>query len=128
MAGYLRYWRAVFLGAALAVFVAPATAQLSDPTRPALAEDSPASAGVVAPAASGLQTILRRQGARPAAIINGEYVELGGRVGESRLTVIGEDFVVLRGPGGKETLAMTPGIEKQPSQPAKKARKPVGTK
>lgn len=127
MANYLN----PLLGCALLLLAAaaPATAQLSDPTRPALDESAVAVGGnAAAPVSTGLQTILRRRGARPAAIINGEYVELGARLGESRLTAIGEDSVVLSGPGGKETLAMTPGIAKKPSRPAKKTRKPVGTK
>ncbi len=116
MAGYLRYLRGICLGGVLGVIVAPALAQTSDPTRPALNETSPSTANEPAPAV-GLQTIIRRKAGKPAAIINGEYVELGGRVGESRLTVIGEDSVVLSGPSGKETLALTPGIEKKPITP-----------
>ncbi|CAG4885201.1 exported protein of unknown function [Georgfuchsia toluolica] len=118
MAGYLKYLRGIFLGLLLGAMVAPALAQMSDPTRPALNEGAPgtASANAFAPAA-GLQTIIRRKGGEPAAIINGEYVELGGRVGESRLTAIGEASVVLSGPGGKETLALTPGIEKKQIKP-----------
>lgn len=71
-------------------------------------------AGATAPeAASGLQSIIRRQAGKPAALINGTLVELGGKVGEARLIRIGENFVVLRGPQGVETLYLTPGIEKK---------------
>ena len=118
MAGYLRYLRGICLGGVLGVIVAPALAQTSDPTRPALNETATSTANENMPApAVGLQTIIRRKGGKPAAIINGEYVELGGRIGESRLTLIGEDSVVLSGPSGKETLALTPGIEKKPITP-----------
>ena len=118
MAGYLRYLQGLFAGLLLGAIVVPALAQLSDPTRPALNEGAANATNENASApATGLQTIIRRQGGKPAAIINGEYVELGGRVGESRLTAIGEDSVVLSGPTGKETLALTPGIEKKQIKP-----------
>lgn len=123
MAGYLRYLRMFLAGALLGVLVSSALAQMSDPTRPALDESATNTAsGIAAPFSTGLQTIIRRKGARPAAIINGEYVELGAQVGESRLTAIGEDSVVLSGPGGKEILAMTPGIEKKPIKPLSGAK------
>jgi MSHA biogenesis protein MshK len=115
MAGYLRYLQGLCLGGVLGVIVVPALAQMSDPTRPAVNESATnaANENAAAPTA-GLQTIIRRKAGKPAAIINGEYVELGGRVGESRLTEIGESSVVLSGPSGKETMALTPGIEKKP--------------
>lgn len=111
----------------LAIFAAPAFAQgLPDPTRPAIGDNAAPSAGQAAtPAASGgLQSILRRKGGKSAAIINGDLVELGGRVGESRLSEVGEDFVVLSGPGGKDRMALTPGIEKKPVP--KEATVPAG--
>lgn len=91
-----------------------AVAQLADPTRPALspaqAADAPADP---AAAAGGLQSVILRKGGRPAALINGEVVELGGKLGEARLVKIGEDAVVLRGPAGEETLRLTPAAEKK---------------
>ncbi len=120
MAGHLKL---VLLGGVLCLAGSVALAQIADPTRPAVDESAPGNAsggdGGAAPS-NGLQTIIRRKGAKPAAIINGEYVELGGRVGESRLSAVGEDSVVLSGPGGKETMAMTPGIEKKPAKPVVK--------
>jgi len=87
-------------------------AGLPDPTRPpAIVEASPTAA---APASSGLQSIIRRQGAKPAAVINGIYVELGGHVGEAWLERVGEDSVDLRSAAGRETLQLTPGIGKRP--------------
>lgn len=90
---------------------------LSDPTRPALEMKADeggegAIAGNAASNTAGLQSIVRRNKGKPAALINGEYVELNGRVGDARLIEVGEDFVVLRGPGGKEVLRLTPGVEK----------------
>ena len=65
MAGYLRYLRGICLGGVLGVIVAPALAQTSDPTRPALNETSPSTANEPAPAV-GLQTIIRRKAGKPA--------------------------------------------------------------
>jgi len=91
-----------------------AWAQLADPTRPALDIAAPFGAAADAgAAAAGLQSIIRRKGGKPAALINGTVVELGGRLGTARLVKIGEDFVVLRGPFGDETLRLTPAIEKK---------------
>jgi MSHA biogenesis protein MshK len=96
-------------------------AQTADPTRPAIDTGTAAPAGMAAMSAtSGLQSIIQRQSGRPAALINGVVVELGGKVGEARLVKIGEDFVVLRGAMGNETLRLTPGIEKKAVRKEKK--------
>lgn len=98
-----------------------AQAQSADPTRPPFEPNAAAAAGATAPeAVSGLQSIIRRKAGKPAALINGSLVELGGKVGEARLIRIGEDFVVLRGPQGVETLHLTPGIEKKAVRKGKK--------
>ncbi|MDP1652914.1 MAG: hypothetical protein Q8L56_09355 [Rhodocyclaceae bacterium] len=92
-----------------------AQAQIADPTRPAI--DTGAFAATVGataqPATTGLQSIIQRKNGQPAALIGGAVIDLGGKVGEARLVKIGEDFVVLRGPLGNETLRLTPGIEKK---------------
>jgi hypothetical protein len=91
-----------------------APAQSADPTRPAIDAGSAAAPGMAAPAAAGgLQSIIRRRDGRPAALIDGRVVELGGKVGDARLVRIGEDFAVLRGAQGSETLRLTPGVEKK---------------
>lgn len=92
----------------------PAWSQgLADPTRPpaALAADP----GPTAPT-TGLQFILRRQGMKPAAVINGALVELGGRVGDACLVAVNEDSVVLQSDTGRDVLRLTPGAEKKPVQ------------
>lgn len=105
--------RRLILASSLCCVCAMAQAQGADPTRPPF-EPNAALAGATAPeAASGLQSIIRRKAGKPAALINGALIELGGKVGEARLIRIGEDFVVLRGPQGVETLYLTPGIEKK---------------
>lgn len=91
-----------------------AQAQGTDPTRPAIdtgavAAGSPTSAE----SAAGLQSIIQRKNGRPAALINGTVVELGGKIGEAQLVKIGDDHVVLRGMSGTETLRLTPGVEKR---------------
>ena len=83
----------------------------------------PAAAGETAPAAStgsegmpatsnGLQTIILGRGRKPMAVINGIAVGLGDKVGEARLVKLSETQAVLQGPGGKETLYLTPGVER----------------
>lgn len=107
----------VTIACALALFAAMSVAEaqgLTDPTRPPAGADKPAAetTGEGEPAATGLQTIIRRKGEKPAAVINGDFVVLGGRVGEARLVRIDEDSVTLRSAAGTEVLKLSPGIEK----------------
>lgn len=95
---------------------------LPDPTRPpAIVEGEPAAATA---APSGLQSIIRREKGKSAAVINGQYVEQGGRVGDATLERIGEDSVVLRSPGGRETMYLTPGVGKKPARGKPEKAKP----
>jgi MSHA biogenesis protein MshK len=88
--------------------------QLADPTKPPAALAAPApDAAAVGAAAVGLQSVIMRKNGKPAALINGEVVELGGKLGEAKLVKITEDAVVLRGPQGDETLRLTPAAEKK---------------
>jgi hypothetical protein len=90
-------------------------AQSADPTRPAIdtsaGTDPALEAGVAAN--TGLQSVILRKNGKPAALINGSLVELGGKVDEARLVKVGEDHVVLRGPMGDETLRLMPAAEKK---------------
>jgi MSHA biogenesis protein MshK len=88
---------------------------LPDPTRPPIGIEGESHAAVAAP--SGLQSIIHRPAGRSAAVINGQYVEMGGRVGDATLARIGEDFVELRSATGRETLYLTPGIGKKRAKP-----------
>jgi MSHA biogenesis protein MshK len=98
-----------------------AAAQLADPTRPPLAaEPAAAMAGARPSVASGLQSVILRKKGKPAALINGEIVELGGKVGESRLVKVSEDAVVLKGPAGVETLRLMPSAEKRTVRPVRR--------
>lgn len=95
-------------------------AQVVDPTRPAI--DTGNVGMVAAPAgnAAGLQSIIQRKNGKPAALINGAVVELGGKVGDARLVKIGDDFVELRGAMGKEVLRLTPDVEKKAAKKEKR--------
>ena len=89
---------------------------LLDPTRP------PAgfyvSAGPARPgsAAGGLvlQSVLIHPDAR-SAIINGEHIAVGQKIGELRLVKVAETEVVLLEGGERRTLRLFPGIEKRPA-------------
>ncbi|HUG21985.1 MSHA biogenesis protein MshK [Piscinibacter sp.] len=107
------------LGHALAFALAalPLFAQanaLRDPTRPPEAMLNGAASAASAPAgALQLQSVLLGAGRRPAAVISGELVLLGGRVGDTRLVRVTERSAVLQGPNGQTTLALTPDATKQ---------------
>lgn len=122
------------LSAILALLVgAPLTvgAQvLSDPTRPpgGFTESKVPAATAPSDVPEGLSAIVRRPGRRAAAVINGELVELGGFVSDTKLVRIGEDSVVLEGPNGRETLMLTPGIAKIVAKPGKRAATDKTTK
>ncbi|TXT24521.1 MAG: hypothetical protein FD134_1472 [Gallionellaceae bacterium] len=93
---------------------------LPDPTRPpAEFGASPTQAGT--PQESGLQSLIISP-ARRAAIINGHTVELGGRLGDSKLVEVSESSVVLQGPQGRRTLALFPdvGLKKKSLEPERK--------
>lgn len=113
------------LGITVAVAMSAYAQTSADPTRPPAGFESGATSSAVPapPANAGLQTIVRRTNGRPAAIINGRLVELGGRIGDARLVKVGEDSVVLQTPAGRETLRLTPGIEKQPANTQRRGRK-----
>jgi MSHA biogenesis protein MshK len=107
---------------------------LPDPTRPpAEFGTSPTQAG--SPQESGLQSLIIST-ARRAAIINGNTVELGGKLGDSKLVEISESSVVLQGPQGRRTLALFPEVglkkkllepelENKPADPAAKKYLPA---
>jgi MSHA biogenesis protein MshK len=100
---------------ALLLMTGLALAQLADPTKPPLSVSAPVAetAGAEVAGNAGLRSVILRKGGKPAALINGEVVELGGKVGEARLIRIREDAVVLKGPEGEETLRLTPAAEKK---------------
>ena len=88
----------------------PAGAEnLVDPTQP------PAATGGVANVATAelvLQSVLVSPG-RMIAIINGQTVKLGDKLGEAKVVKISESEVVLRDAKNEQTLKLFPGIEKR---------------
>ena len=89
------------------------TAQaLTDPTRPPLELMSVATAG--AAQRTPLQSILLSS-ARKGAIINGQYVALGGTYGKAKLIKITATEVTLKSDQGLEVLQLYPPMENTPA-------------
>lgn len=107
------------LAAALPLSIAHAQV-LIDPTRPPMSVARP---GAVeeAPPASQLQSILISN-RRRLAVINGNTVALGDKIGDARVVKITETEVVLKTGEETEVLKMYPGIEKQPVKRGSAAR------
>lgn len=83
---------------------------LPDPTRPPASLDSGATA-TVQPSGPVLQVIRRINGKR-SAMISGQEVKSGSKVGDAVVTRIDEDRVLLRGPDGTQALKLFPEVEK----------------
>lgn len=86
---------------------------LPDPTLPPAAFMQPAAAAAES-ATPLLHAVILRDGAKPAAVIGGQLVELGGRYGEARLVKVTPGEVVLAGPEGRQLLRLAPGVSKTP--------------
>jgi len=99
----------------LLMSVARSAEPLQDPTRPPAGwavGQTGLPGGEQAANTSGLQTIVLPKLGKPWAVINGERVLLGGKVGEARVVKITESEVVLKGADGLQTLKMIPSAEK----------------
>jgi hypothetical protein len=83
---------------------------MPDPTRPADVQAQPDGQTAVPTAPTGLQAVVLRRHGRSVAIINGEAVAVGGKVGESRLVALTADQAVLVGPNGREVLKLAPAV------------------
>ena len=84
-----------------------------DPMRPpSFVHVAPADSLAAPTGASVLQTIILRRKGKPLAVINGETVELGGRIGDARLVKLSDNEAVLQGPRGRESLRLTPAAGK----------------
>jgi hypothetical protein len=107
----------------------PVQAQVPDPTRPAGAQMTPeAGSGTSAPVESGVQTVILRPGGKSAAVINGQYVVVGGKFGDKRVQRITETEIVLKGESGLEVIKVMPSIEKTPARTTTaKAQRTTGT-
>ena len=112
---------------------AQAQTQLVDPTRP---RTTAAPVAVSAPARSGddaaprawpkLQSVQIQAQGEASAMIDGNVVRVGERVGEATLTAISAQSIVLRTARYEQHISLTPGIAKTastnapmaPNQPA----------
>ncbi len=93
---------------------------LPDPTRPPAGVMS--ASGTASPEASEasgpeLQSVILPVGAKPRALINGEWLELGQRSGDFKIVKIAADRVELKGAQGRQTLKLTPDVDKQLPKP-----------
>lgn len=97
----------------LLAFAAQAeTALLADPTRPAGFSAGP-SAAEGGEGGLRLQSVVSPRGGRPMAIISGQMVSLGQKLGDARLIRLSETEAVLRGPKGTERLFLIPDVSKK---------------
>jgi MSHA biogenesis protein MshK len=110
------------------VGTASALAQVPDPTRPAGVLMPDAAGAAVAPVESGVQTVILRPGGKSVAVVNGQHVAVGGKLGDKRVVKITESEVVLKGESGREVIKVTPDIEKVPvNKTAAAKRRTTGT-
>ncbi len=106
-------------GLAMLMATMPASAQVTDPTRPPTQMSVPDAAGAVAaPADVGVQTVILRAGGKSTAVINGQSVMVGSMVGDKRVVRITESEVVLKGSGGREVIKVIPGVSITPVKKA----------
>lgn len=88
---------------------------LPDPTRPPAAlYTAPGSSAHAAPSGPVLQSVFI-SGKNKLAIINGQTLKLGDKLGEAQLVKIAETEVVLREGKNLQTLKLFPGVEKHSS-------------
>ncbi len=114
---------AVALGMLLASAQAAAQKGLADPTRPPIMTLAPQVTSAAEALGPELQSVLISP-ARRIAVINGESVALGGKIGEATLVRVTESEAVLKQGSDMRVLKLYPSVEKTPSRPlAAKERK-----
>lgn len=114
MAGNMKY---AILLLAIGARVALAQGALpADPTRPPIDGVAPSAVSGVSDAGSGgprLQSVmLPKKGGRPKVVIDGKLLSVGEEFQGRTVVRIDETRVVLDGPDGRETLYLTPDVEK----------------
>jgi len=105
--------RALFGLAALWLCASAQAQGLDDPTRPP--PGFRGGAGAARPAGSPEGLVLQSviiSDANRSAIISGEHVALGGKIGAARLVKVSEAAVVLLTGGDRRTLKLFPGVQK----------------
>jgi len=105
--------RALAIGVLLVTATAARAAPFADPMRP------PSAAGIDAPgptSADGprLESVLIAPDRR-IAVINGQQVSVGGKVGSGEVVRITESEVVIRGAGGDAILKLVPEYMQRPA-------------
>lgn len=106
------------LSLAAALFVCAAqAAPFADPTQPPAASD-PAEGLMSGPR---IESILIAPDRR-LAVISGQQVTIGSRVGAAVVVAISETAVVLRGADGERTLKLFPELVRQSAAAGKKGR------
>lgn len=102
------------LGLGLGLCGAPAAESLPDPTRPPPGIGADAAKGAVAVELAPVLTsvIIPAKGV-PLAVIGGKTVRPGERIGDQQVVRITENGVVLAGANGRETMLLTPAVEKK---------------
>ena len=111
MADRLMLAQVITAAAALALSAGSTAQALTDPTRPPLELMSITAATAGAAPRTPLQSILLSS-ARKGAIINGQYVALGGSYGKAKLVKITATEVTLKSDQGLEVLQLYPPMEK----------------
>lgn len=87
-----------------------------DPMRPSVgivADPASAADGKELAVSPVLQSVVVPVKGKPIAIIGGQQVRLGEKIGENRLVRLNEREAVLEGPGGIERLSLTPLVDKR---------------
>ncbi|SDI19302.1 hypothetical protein [Propionivibrio dicarboxylicus] len=106
---------AMVLSLSLAASSALAQRSVSDPMRPPVGigvDPTVSVEGKEAAASPVLQSVVVPAKGKPIAIIGGQQVRLGEKIGENRLVRLNEREAVLEGPGGVERLSLTPLVDK----------------
>ena len=85
---------------------------LPDPTRPPANLDGGITL-TAQPSGPALQ-VIRTINGRRSAMISGQEVKSGSKLGDAVVMRIDEDRVLLRGPDGIQTLKLFPEVEKRP--------------
>lgn len=102
-----------FLWVSLLVVAGSAGAEaLPDPTRPPAAYVAAPQGGETPDTGPRLQSVMLPRQGKPTAVISGQVVRLGDKVGDGRLTRLTEGEAVIVGPQGVQRLQLTPDVEK----------------
>jgi MSHA biogenesis protein MshK len=104
----MRPWLFVFLSVAAGAATA---APFADPTRPPGALDGERAGPAGGPR---LESILIAPDRR-VAVISGQEVTVGSRIGDGEVVRITEDSVLIRKPDGEASLKLFPGEAKRPA-------------